>query len=1489
MGMNTAAVQRLYVAYFNRPADPVGLAVYEAMLPSDRVATQAELQVIAETYFSPSAEYTTNFSGKSNIQIVDQLYQNIFGRAAEVDGLIAWATKLTDGSITVAELALQLSYSAQGTDAAVVDARIEAAVSFTDGLDTSAKITGYSGDAAAAQGRAYLAQISGELPTTDEAVTAQKDTAITNVDTYIESAVNAGGSAAGTTYTLAAGFDSVVGTSSSDQVFAAITTAASTTTLDAGDQINLAGGTDTLNLTLSGGNYSGDALISNVETFSVSSSGGARSFDADGLEGVELFTNYKSAQDLTVTNLESVATGIGISKDTTANTTSVTWKNVALAGTDDTVALQLSGVAAAEVISLRSAGTNGIENVTIASNGSTENFMGAFTVQNSAGTATMSSLTITGSANLDMDASPLEFAGAATTASATFDASAMTGRVKVDLDETTNLRMTASSGSGNDTFDFGDSLDSNDTVDMGDGADKIIIDSLTNGSTTTLATSYNVSNTETFQVAGADEASITINAAGQSGLETLSFVENADGGDDNGDTYTATGLAAGVTVQLNNVVNSRDMNTVTISLADASGSEDELTVITAGTSGHGTDNNVDDIAISDIETLSLVSANAGVALASAEVNVIDDISADTSLTTINLSGSEKTQVTLGSEMTNLATFDASTTTDNVTVVASGLSSSTTFKGGSGQDTFTFGSTLNAADTVDGGSQPETSGAVDTLSATVTGLDATTGALNVSNVEVLDLTNNGVATINAANITGAASINVFASSDTTNFTNLASGATIGLGKTGVADQVLGTIDVKLADATGSSDVINFGVNEATSATLLGTGIETANFVLSATDTDIAESTLTISSLNASTVTISGANADTTHTLGLGTLDSDTTTLDAGSYRGVLTAQASGTSTAVTLRGGSAHDVTGGAGNDTFTISTGAAQYNVDGGAGTDSLAMTVNGTVAADDIANFETSTITVSSSADAVIDLATGEYVNDSDLTTLTVTGGNGISTFTMGGAAMGAAGPGADAIGTAGGSEATGLTLIDGSGFAGGMTLTFGDGVVDTSLTIKGGAGTDTVNAAYAGSTDTVHLEGVEIFKIQADATANVDLTDTTGLQRVYVDDDGTAAATTLTDLAAGVDVYFTTGITGSSLIIDMEDATGSSDTLDVELVASTGSSTLTVTNVETLNLDVEGAFSLDLGATTMSASGATSTLNVTGDSTLTLAGTDTDIRTIDASGMTSGGSVVQTGREATGASTYTGSLGADTFIMMSPSDVLAGGGGSDTLDINYAAILGGLSVDLSSTTDQIVSWNGSATGGTVTAFENVDASGYTGSFGALLVGSSSANTLIGTANTDQISGGAGNDTITGGNGTDTITGGSGDDTFVFSTIILAANANTISDFEADDDVLRFDATTFDNYTDGGTAVIATVATVEALADDASADDEYVIVDTAANIAAMDVTAELGGEAFVAIASDTGAIYYADDGDGGDIVQIGTITAAEVADLAAGNFSFVA
>ena len=64
----------------------------------------------------------------------------------------------------------------------------------------------------------------------------------------------------------------------------------------------------------------------------------------------------------------------------------------------------------------------------------------------------------------------------------------------------------------------------------------------------------------------------------------------------------------------------------------------------------------------------------------------------------------------------------------------------------------------------------------------------------------------------------------------------------------------------------------------------------------------------------------------------------------------------------------------------------------------------------------------------------------------------------------------------------------------------------------------------------------------------------------------------------------------------------------------------------------------------------------------------------------------------------------------MTNLGDTLVGGKGSDTLDLNYAAILGGINVNLASATNQVVSANGSAISGSVTGFENVDLSGYTG-----------------------------------------------------------------------------------------------------------------------------------------------------------------------------------
>jgi S-layer protein len=82
-------IQTLYVAYFNRPADPLGLQAW--------LSTGASIATIAAG-FSASQEYKDTYGGKSPLDLVDSIYMNLFGRHAEAAGLVYWAGKLQAGT-----------------------------------------------------------------------------------------------------------------------------------------------------------------------------------------------------------------------------------------------------------------------------------------------------------------------------------------------------------------------------------------------------------------------------------------------------------------------------------------------------------------------------------------------------------------------------------------------------------------------------------------------------------------------------------------------------------------------------------------------------------------------------------------------------------------------------------------------------------------------------------------------------------------------------------------------------------------------------------------------------------------------------------------------------------------------------------------------------------------------------------------------------------------------------------------------------------------------------------------------------------------------------------------------------------------------------------------------------------------------------------------------------------------------------------------------
>jgi len=556
MGMNTDAVQRLYVAYFNRPADPVSLAVYESLLPSDRAATQAELQAIADQYFSPSAEYQTMYAGKSNTQIIDQLYQNIFGRPAEVDGLVYWAAELTAGRQTVASIALQLSYSAQGTDAQVVANRIEAANAFTNSLNTAEEITGYSGDPAAASARSWLQTVGSD--------DASKDAAIAGVDAAVTNAINATEEVAGKTYTLTSNadiFDTVTQTAANvttngDDTFRAVSAGDFTSV----DIIDGAGGDDVLTAVMAEGGTTAltvKATLTSVETINI--------------------TNTAVAGDTTTTLDMGSSTGTTAINVTVANDADFTVTGITTGtavsfigtGTADTVAtVTLSGLSGAAgggqdayTVGLNNADLDdlvlaGVEEVTL-------NVSGKDVDVADLSAAALEKLVITGGVNDPAvttenatvgSGTAVDFSGLDTGEIGVIDASGSTGAVVVNI--TDDQSFSATGGAGKLTIDNTDNGNGGDedtasaTVTAGAGG---IAATIQGGGNAAGATAIS-----TVTVTGSDVAD-TVNIAAVVNPTDLTASGSVNEGNSNNATVTTAGGNDTVTIDAGNVnVNTGD-------------------------------------------------------------------------------------------------------------------------------------------------------------------------------------------------------------------------------------------------------------------------------------------------------------------------------------------------------------------------------------------------------------------------------------------------------------------------------------------------------------------------------------------------------------------------------------------------------------------------------------------------------------------------------------------------------------------------------------------------------------------------------------------------------------------------------------------------------------------------------------------------------------------------------------------------------------------
>ncbi len=114
----------MYIAYFNRAPDAVGLAFW-----GTAHANGMSLEAIAMEFATQPETLATYPAGSNNFSFTSSVYQNVLGRAPDIEGLRFWTDALNDGIVTRGEFILEVLRGAkqplpEGTDQAQIDRQI---------------------------------------------------------------------------------------------------------------------------------------------------------------------------------------------------------------------------------------------------------------------------------------------------------------------------------------------------------------------------------------------------------------------------------------------------------------------------------------------------------------------------------------------------------------------------------------------------------------------------------------------------------------------------------------------------------------------------------------------------------------------------------------------------------------------------------------------------------------------------------------------------------------------------------------------------------------------------------------------------------------------------------------------------------------------------------------------------------------------------------------------------------------------------------------------------------------------------------------------------------------------------------------------------------------------------------------------------------------------------------------------------------------------
>ena len=154
MAVDAIEIQKLYVAYFGRPADPAGLDYW-----TDTLGAKAVTLADISHAFADSREYRDNYSHMDSRTVVTRMYDHLFEREAETGGVDYWAAMMDSGVIAIGDMINAISRAAVGADAVAFSGKVAAAAMFTLRLDMPNEIVAYNGDAALELAMEFLATV----------------------------------------------------------------------------------------------------------------------------------------------------------------------------------------------------------------------------------------------------------------------------------------------------------------------------------------------------------------------------------------------------------------------------------------------------------------------------------------------------------------------------------------------------------------------------------------------------------------------------------------------------------------------------------------------------------------------------------------------------------------------------------------------------------------------------------------------------------------------------------------------------------------------------------------------------------------------------------------------------------------------------------------------------------------------------------------------------------------------------------------------------------------------------------------------------------------------------------------------------------------------------------------------------------------------------------------------------------------------------------